>query len=40
MLAVEMTAFEDFVMGELRKGRSIIGPYPANQQQSKDDVAV
>ncbi|MEP6969579.1 MAG: ribonuclease activity regulator RraA [Betaproteobacteria bacterium] len=35
--AVEMTAFEDFVTEEVRKGRSIIGLYPATQQQSKDD---
>ncbi len=37
--AVEMTAFEDFVTEEVRKGRSIIGLYPATQQQSKDDFA-
>ncbi len=35
--AVEMTAFEDFVTEEVKKGRSIIGLYPATQQQSKDD---
>jgi len=37
--AVEMTAFEDFVTEEVRKGRSIIGLYPPTQQQSKDDFA-
>ncbi len=37
--AVEMTAFEDFVTEEVQKGRSIIGLYPATQQQSKDDFA-
>ena len=37
--AVEMTAFEDFVTEEVRKGHSIIGLYPPTQQQSKDDFA-
>ena len=37
--AVEMTAFEDFVIEEVLKGRSIIGLYPPTQQQSKDDFA-
>jgi regulator of RNase E activity RraA len=37
--AVEMTAYEDFVTEEVHKGRSIIGLYPATQQQSKDDFA-
>jgi regulator of RNase E activity RraA len=37
--AVEMTAFEDFVTEEVRKGRSILGLYPPTQQQSKDDFA-
>ena len=37
--AVEMTAFEDFVTEEVRKGRSIIGLYPPTQQQSTDDFA-
>ena len=37
--AVEMTAYEDFVAEEVRKGRSIIGLYPATQQQSRDDFA-
>lgn len=37
--AVEMTAFEDFVTEEVKKGRSIIGLYPATQQQTLDDFA-
>jgi regulator of RNase E activity RraA len=37
--AVEMTAFEDFVMDEVLKGRSIIGLYPPTEQQAKDDFA-
>ena len=37
--AVEMTSYEDFVTEEVQKGRSIIGLYPATQQQSKDDFA-
>ena len=37
--AVEMTAFEDFVTGEVLKGRPIIGLYPPTQQQSRDDFA-
>ena len=37
--AVEMTAFEDFVMDEVLKGSSIIGLYPPTEQQSKDDFA-
>ena len=37
--AVEMTAFEDFVTEEVTKGRSILGLYPATEQQSKDDFA-
>ena len=35
--AVEMTAFEDFVTAEVRKGRSILGLYPPTEQQAKDD---
>lgn len=35
--AVEMTAYEDFVTEEVRKGRSIIGLYPPTQEQSKRD---
>jgi regulator of RNase E activity RraA len=37
--AVEMTAFEDFVTEEVRKGRSIIGLYPATQEQARADFA-
>ena len=33
----EMTAFEDFVSGEVAKGRSIIGLYPPTNPQSKAD---
>ncbi len=35
--AVEMTAFEDFVTEEVRKGKSIIGLYPATNEQTKID---
>ena len=37
--AVEMTAFEDFVTEEVMKGRSIIGLYPATEEQTKIDFA-
>ncbi len=37
--AVEMTAFEDFVSEEVLKGRSIIGLYPATQEQTRIDFA-
>jgi len=37
--AVEMTAFEDFVMEEVKKGRGIIGLYPATDDQTKVDFA-
>ena len=37
--AVEMTAFEDFVVDEVRRGRALIGLYPPTAQQSKDDFA-
>ncbi|HZB91995.1 MAG TPA: ribonuclease activity regulator RraA [Stellaceae bacterium] len=37
--AVEMTAFEDFVTEEVRKGRSILGLYPATDEQTKLDFA-
>jgi len=37
--AVEMTAFEDFVTEEVRKGRSILGLYPATEEKSKQDFA-
>jgi regulator of RNase E activity RraA len=33
--AVEMTAFEDFVTEEVRKGRSILGLYPATDEQTR-----
>lgn len=36
---VEMTAFEDFVTEEVMKGRSIIGLYPATQEQTLSDFA-
>ena len=34
-----MTAFEDFVTEEVLKGRSIIGLYPATQEQTHADFA-
>ena len=37
--AMEMTAFEDFVMAEVRKGRSILGLYPATDERTKHDFA-
>jgi regulator of RNase E activity RraA len=37
--AVEMTAFEDFVAEEVMKGRSILGLYPATEEQTKLDFA-
>jgi regulator of RNase E activity RraA len=37
--AVEMTAFEDFVSEEVLKGRSILGLYPATEEQTKADFA-
>ena len=37
--AVEMTAFEDFVTEEVRKGRSILGLYPATDEQTSRDFA-
>jgi len=37
--AVEMTAFEDFVMEEVKKGRGIIGLYPATDEQTRVDFA-
>lgn len=37
--AIEMTAFEDFVAEEVRKGRSILGLYPATDPGTKDDFA-
>ena len=35
--AFEMTAFEDFVSDEVRKGRSILGLYPATDEQTTRD---
>ena len=37
--AFEMTAFEDFVTEEVRKGRSILGLYPATDEQTPEDFA-
>ena len=37
--AVEMTAFEDFVTEEVLKGRSIVGLYPATDEQTMRDFA-
>src|SRR5436305_358213 len=34
---IEMTAFEDFVMQEVLKGRSILGLYPATEEQTRKD---
>jgi regulator of RNase E activity RraA len=36
---VEMTAFEDFVTEQVRGGRSIVGLYPATQEQTRADFA-
>jgi len=33
----EMTAFEDFVTEEVLKGRSILGLYPATEEQTRKD---
>jgi regulator of RNase E activity RraA len=37
--AVDQTAYEDFVAEEVQKGRSIIGLYPATQEQTRLDFA-
>jgi regulator of RNase E activity RraA len=37
---VEMTAFEDFVTDEVLKGRSILGLYPATEEQTRKDFEV
>jgi regulator of RNase E activity RraA len=37
--AVEMTAFEDFVLHEVQGGRGILGLYPATDPKTKDDFA-
>ena len=36
--AVEMTAFEDFVTEEVRKGRGILGLYPATDRADADRI--
>ena len=38
--AVEMTAFEDFVIEQVQKGRSILGLYPPTDERSRSDFAV
>ncbi len=37
--ATEMTAFEDFVTEKVNEGRSILGLYPATDEQTKVDFA-
>ena len=37
--AVEMTTFEDFVTEKVHEGRSILGLYPATEEQTKVDFA-
>jgi len=37
--ATEMTAYEDFVTEEVLKGRSILGLYPATEEQTRIDLA-
>jgi regulator of RNase E activity RraA len=37
--AVEMTAFEDFVTEEVMEGRSILGLYPATEEQTRAKFA-
>ena len=37
--ATEMTAFEDFVAEKVKEGRSILGLYPATEEQTKIDFA-
>ena len=37
--AAEMTVFEDFVAEQVRAGRSVVGLYPATQEQTKADFA-
>ena len=37
--AVEMTAFEDFVIEQVRAGRAILGLYPPTDEQSRSDFA-
>jgi regulator of RNase E activity RraA len=38
--AVEMTAFEDFVTEQVKKGRSILGLYPATEVQTRVDFGI
>jgi regulator of RNase E activity RraA len=38
--STEMTAFEDFVTEEVLKGRSILGLYPATEEQTRKDFEV
>ena len=38
--AVEMTAFEDFVIEKVGEGRSILGLYPPTDPQTKVDFEV
>ncbi|MGY2050053.1 ribonuclease activity regulator RraA [Methylobacterium sp. JK268] len=38
--AVEMTAFEDFVMEKVREGRSILGLYPPTDPGTREEFAV
>ena len=35
--AVKMTSYEDFVIEEVRKGRTILGLYPATDPQARSD---
>lgn len=37
MEAVEMTAFEDFVLGKVQEGASIIGLYPATKEENLEE---
>ncbi len=37
--AVEMTVFEDFVTAMVHEGRSILGLYPATEEQTRTDFA-
>ncbi len=37
--AVEMKVFEDFVIEQVRRGRSILGLYPPTEEQSRNDFA-
>jgi regulator of RNase E activity RraA len=37
--AVEMTVFEDFVTEQVLQGRSILGLYPATEEQTRTDFA-